>query len=587
MKRRFGLKALAVLLTVMMLSALLPITVLADSATTFIGITSDVHGSYTNISTWLSSNNDGSLEYVVFGGDIGSMYWKTSAAELDTISTNTSYASDGDQTVGKINDLIDAQYPDTTPVYTMGNHDWYIGSMGVYANAGTLSFQPITGCARTGIQNDPDSDGFTIYTLGAANGNSSPCLFSEDDIADLETELAGADPGEPFFIISHFPLHYGSSRTGQNSSELIDLLNGYPNVFFFWGHNHHSGESLLNTIKIAGDTIVPSDATSTTKTLNFTYANSSHMGSGDSINGTGVLVEITDNGDASSVTLTYKDMNGSSVGSSVTVDLGAAGSEISAVAVTGIASPAADAAPDTDAAVSTGGVTASAVSWLVGGVPFTGAAFAEGVAYTAQVTLTATGSRVFTASTSATVNGKEATSVTLNLDGTLDVTYDFPQAAESSLTYTKVSSVSDGHQYAIVIDSVAMNNTAQTGSTSYYSYVGLGYTAPDISSDGNTLTFDSADDAEAATWTFETTGNADEWVISNEGSYLYASQSRSLMLDSTSSTPWTFGTLNGNSQLYSTLYDSTDDEDVTCKLYLLQIHFRHAQLVPTELAGCG
>jgi hypothetical protein len=39
------------------------------------------------------------------------------------------------------------------------------------------------------------------------------------------------------------------------------------------------------------------------------------------------------------------------------------------------------------------------------------------------------------------------------------------------------------------------------------------------------------------------------------------------MLDSTSSTPWTFGTLNGNSQLYSTLYDSTDDEDVTCKLF--------------------
>ncbi|HXK77125.1 MAG TPA: metallophosphoesterase [Oscillospiraceae bacterium] len=570
MKRRLGLKALAVLLAVMMLSTLLPITASADSVTACIGITSDVHGSYTNISAWLDSNDDGSLKYMVFGGDMGSVYWKTSATDLGTISTNTSYSSDGDQTVGKINDLIDAQYPDTTPIYTMGNHDWYIGSAGTYTNADTLSFEPITGFPRTGIQNDPDEDGFTIYTLGAVNGNTgdgTAYLFSESDIADLETALAAAEEGEPFFIVSHFPLHYGSSRKGQNSSELIDLLNNYPNVFFFWGHNHHSVESLLNTIKVAGDTIVPSDATSTTKTLNFTYANSGHMGSGDSSNGVGVFIEITDNGDASSVTLTYMDMDGSTVGSSVTVDLGAVSNEIAAVSVTGITSPAADAEPDTDAAVSTGGVSVSAVSWLVGGVPFTGTAFSEGVAYTAQVTLTATGSKVFTASTSATVNGKEATSVTLNLDGTLDVTYEFPQASESSLTYTKVSSVSSGHQYAIVTDGIAMNNTVQTGSTSYYSYVGLGYTTPSISSDGNTLTFDSADDAEAATWTFESTGNADEWIVSNEGSYLYAPQSRSLELDSENNTSWIFGTLESDSQLYTTLYDSANDEDITCKLF--------------------
>ena len=571
-------KALAILLALVMLAAMLPIAASAESAdyaTAYIGITSDVHGSDTNVAAWMDNNGGSTLMYMVFGGDTGSMYWKTGSGtnELGTVSTGTSYSSDGDQTWKRITDRIAESYPDTTPLFTMGNHDWWIGSTSTYNNADLLSFQPITGQARTGVMNDPAADGFTIYTFGAPGTSYS---FKQSDIDDLSAALSASDPGEPFLIISHYPLHYGDGRTSSNAGSIINLLNDYAitnnsnKIFFFWGHNHHwsSNTAQMNKISVPGDTIVPSDATSTTKTIYFTYANSGHMGvehNNAARDGTGELVAITDNGSTTSVTLSLNEKDGTTI-TTKTVDIEAVGGEISSVSITGINAPAGGAAPDKYTVVSPGGVTAS-VAWYSGNTIFEGTAFEAGVAYTAQVTLTPPESKVFSSSPSVTINGNTADFIS-GSESSLTVSYTFPAAPDAPLTYTKAESLTDGHEYAIVMDGAAMNTTARSGSTSYYSYTGLGYTNPDISGDKNTLTFASAAEAAAATWTFTSAGADNQWYIGSQGSYLNAPGSRALKLaGSDIKTAWTFGSLNNNLQLYAAVYDEATSANTTCKLF--------------------
>lgn len=114
---------------------------------------------------------------------------------------------------------------------------------------------------------------------------------------------------------------------------------------------------------------------------------------------------------------------------------------ISAAAVEGIDSPEAGAAQDATATTSTENVTLGSVGWTPDDDPF-----GYGTAYTASVTLTAAAGSSFSESTTVTVNGNAATSVLLNLDGTLTVTYAFPatDSAVGSAAVTEITAPAAG-----------------------------------------------------------------------------------------------------------------------------------------------
>jgi len=109
---------------------------------------------------------------------------------------------------------------------------------------------------------------------------------------------------------------------------------------------------------------------------------------------------------------------------------------ITAVTISDIVAPVAQATPDTEAAVvATPGEgidsSTAVVIWTPNDSPFK-----YGTVYTASVTLTAAEGYEFTAATVATVNGLTATTVTLNEDGTLTVTYTFPATEAESHGFT-------------------------------------------------------------------------------------------------------------------------------------------------------
>jgi hypothetical protein len=533
---KYRIQALA--LTVFMLLAMLPTAVAAaEPQVSYIGITSDVHGSATNVANWMNSNGN-SLEYMVFGGDTGDSW--------------NSGSNSGEATVTKIKNTLTNNYAGITPIFTMGNHDWMGGT--------EQTFQTVTGFLRIGVQNasSVSTDGYTIYTLGVSSNASGPYSFPAADITALGQALDTADPAEPFFIVSHYPLHYGDNRTGTNASTLIDLLNKHPNVFFFWGHNHHS-DTNMGTIKVAGDMIIPADATTSSKQINFTYCNSGHMGNESGLStdkyGTGVRIAITNDGGAAAVELSFKKMAGGAPLTSKSVNLGVASGPLSNVSVTGITAPVSSGTPDTDAVVLNGTATVGPITWM----PPVNGSFKPDTVYTASMTLTAANSRSFNQSTSVTVNSQPVPGSTFNTDGTITVNYVFPAASDSDQTviYKKTTTITSGHEYAIVLGSAAMNTTAASSSSSIsgstVDYTGFGYILPTIS--GDDLTFATEADAEAATWTFTNAGADNQWYISNGVQYANAPAARTMAL-STTPMAWTYGDMAGTSkgtQLYAHL----------------------------------
>ncbi len=347
---------------------------------------------------------------------------------------------------------------------------------------------------------------------------------------------------------------------GVNVSELIDVLNGYPNVFFFWGHDHYAND-LMGTILTAGDTIEPSDDIGGSREINFTYCNSGHMGNAasEAVNdGTGVRVAVTDSDGSFSVDLEILGGDGT-VLDTASVDV-LPSSEISTVVLSNLDSPMGGEEPDASALTSSWGVASPVdVTWSAAGVPLSpGDRFEAGTVYTATMVLTAEDGMAFTASTAATVNGESAV-VEAQTGTTLSVSYEFPAAPEPSPTYWETSSITDGHEYAVVVGGAAMNTDAETGSAYEMNYEGLGYTMPTI--DGDTLTFASAAEAAEATWTFTDAGSG-QWYLSNQGNNVYAPESRTMRLDGTEKTPWTYAT-----QLYASLYDSDSGGTVNGNLY--------------------
>ena len=167
---------------------------------------------------------------------------------------------------------------------------------------------------------------------------------------------------------------------------------------------------------------------------------------------------------------------------------------ITSVAITGIDTPVANTTLDTSASCTTTGVSSTApqITWT----PSDSIA-GYNTSYKASITLTADTGYEFADNVTATVLGYTATSVTKNADGTLTVTYDFPETAKRKIT-------------GVTAPTVPANNTF----TTYYGYDG--YTATPISESNTEL-------GKTATVTFEgttsqtTAAMAVKWTIESAG----------------------------------------------------------------------
>lgn len=152
-------------------------------------------------------------------------------------------------------------------------------------------------------------------------------------------------------------------------------------------------------------------------------------------------------------------------------------SEISSVAITDIATPVSKTALDAEASCVTEGVSSTTpqITWT----PSDSTA-GYNTSYTASITLTAATGYEFTDSTTATVLGNNATSITKNTDGTLTVTYDFPATAKDkliSITAPQAITVANGTAYD-AMNLPATVNIVTEGNTESSAPVTWNTTAP-------------------------------------------------------------------------------------------------------------
>ena len=145
---------------------------------------------------------------------------------------------------------------------------------------------------------------------------------------------------------------------------------------------------------------------------------------------------------------------------------------IHSIAITDIDTPVPNTALDTEASCTTEGVksTTPQITWTSSD---TTAGY--NTSYTASITLTATTGYEFIDSTTATVSGNNATSITKNTDGTLTVTYDFPATAKDrlmSITTPQAITVVNGTAYSDMnlpeqVNIVTEGNTVSSASVTW------------------------------------------------------------------------------------------------------------------------
>ena len=145
---------------------------------------------------------------------------------------------------------------------------------------------------------------------------------------------------------------------------------------------------------------------------------------------------------------------------------------IHSVAITDIETPVSNTALDTEASCATTGVSSTTpqITWTSSDITA-----GYNTSYTASITLTATTGYEFIDSTTATVLGNNATSITKNTDGTLTVTYDFPATAKDrliSITTPQAITVANGTAYSDMnlpeqVNIVTEGNTVSSASVTW------------------------------------------------------------------------------------------------------------------------
>ena len=145
---------------------------------------------------------------------------------------------------------------------------------------------------------------------------------------------------------------------------------------------------------------------------------------------------------------------------------------IHSVAITDIETPVSNTALDTEASCTTTGVSSTTpqITWTSSDITA-----GYNTSYTASITLTTTTGYEFIDSTTATVSGNNATSITKNTDGTLTVTYDFPATARDrliSITTPQAITVANGTAYSDMnlpeqVNIVTEGNTVSSASVTW------------------------------------------------------------------------------------------------------------------------
>ena len=145
---------------------------------------------------------------------------------------------------------------------------------------------------------------------------------------------------------------------------------------------------------------------------------------------------------------------------------------IHSVAITDIETPVSNTALDTEASCTTTGVSSTTpqITWTSSDITA-----GYNTSYTASITLTTTTGYEFIDSTTATVSGNNATSITKNTDGTLTVTYDFPATAKDrliSITTPQAITVANGTAYSDMnlpeqVNIVTEGNTVSSASVTW------------------------------------------------------------------------------------------------------------------------
>jgi|GEM_PF-2361013 len=238
----------------------------ADGSIT-LAFTSDVHydGENMNLKTWLEAADLGYIDAFGFCGDMGSAY----AANVQEYWT----------WVGEIMDYMDEQIDAGKvgdAIYTHGNHEWFSPYAGGGYGKEYANYEAAQRLMQVG--EGLVTDDYIIYCFGcgsSADGTSVGGLdYDMDDLAELDAYLSTAPTDIPIFVLTHMPLHYWYGRSQErympHASEVIDVMNKYPNIIVLWGHNHSDFDDNYYEPKFAGSEIVI-DPQGTVKPLNFTY----------------------------------------------------------------------------------------------------------------------------------------------------------------------------------------------------------------------------------------------------------------------------------------------------------------------------
>ncbi|MGI6752046.1 MAG: bacterial Ig-like domain-containing protein [Anaerovoracaceae bacterium] len=423
--------ARAAILSLMLIALMLPVqpaTFSADSNQIYLGFTSDVHNSITNLTTWLNKlkGSASTLDMMIFGGD----YEGVDRAQQCVAAVENIYGSD------------------TNCVLVRGNHD------------------PDNAIFPSGLLYDGED--YAVYVM---NTGAYPVSFKQAEITDLSNKLNTIDASKPVFVAAHGPIHYYSNRTTGNADNLLTVLNQHENVVFLWGHNHTVSDPYYGQVMTKGFKIKTTQ-NSVAKEINFTYLSYGAMAQGNN-GANGLLATLTDGRDSTQIDFAYKNLSGGTV-SQGTVIIGDESSpedeEIASVSVSGITSPVAGAVPVTTATAGSSKYSAGEVSWT----PSPGSSFGYDTVYTARVKVTANAGYKFTTATTATINGNAVTDKVLNSDGTLTLSYEFPktQVAPSGPSYELAGSPESGETYLIVGKSgsnyYAMTNEKTTVSSVDY-----------------------------------------------------------------------------------------------------------------------
>ena len=486
----------------------------ADDGLTVLAFTSDTHNKEGNqaanrLGTWLdkvAKIYGKKVDVMAFGGDMAnastneSSFWTLTQADMDQLTDR------------KI-----------TGVYTTGNHEY---SPGNYTHGKNDTTQKYIENAQ-----GKEGDNYRIYCLGSSayaessgggswGGGGGWSMggwneYSSSQISTLSGYLESVDNSKPIIIITHYPLHYTSSRTIDGAGDVIDALNtaaaANKKIVYLWGHNHTDAprtETNYDKIFKPGDTITYSNGSS--KTIQFYYGaagcmSDSEYGTGSgSVKGKGLVITINSE---NKLSFTYYDASG------YDVTEGGTFTEQDPVAIESFA------IDDVTPTVETGktlqlhytpvpaNATIKTISWessnpSVATVNSTGKV--KGVSE-GKTTITATVSDGIT-------RGTAAASIEITVN---------PRTAGGTL-YVLTDALEDGESYLIVSAKTAGDAFALTNNGSNSSGTAMGSTAVEILSgdlDGDGVAELYIDtDEENIVW--ETTANGSGYNLTNDDGYL-------------------------------------------------------------------